>query len=303
MSEEAAMPNYTVIDAPSNLGLRPTGIETLPTALKSAGLLTKLSATYAGRVSPLPYHPDRDPLTHMRNADAIRIYAQHLADVVSPQVQAGRFPIVLGGDCSILLGAMLALQRIGHYGLFFLDGHADFYQPEAELHGEVASMELALISGRGPDVLSNIEGLRPLVRDQEIVAFGFRDVDQAAREGSQDVRASAIHTYDLHQARTPDVVTVATQALELLQHVELSGFWIHLDADVLHDEVMPAVDYRLPDGLQFDELSAVLGILIGTGRAVGMTITIFNPLLDTDGTLAQRFVDSIVRGLRGVNTA
>ena len=302
MSAEMAMPNYTVIDAPSNLGLRPTGVETLPIALKSAGLLTKLSATYAGRVTPLPYHVDRDPLTQMRNADAIRLYAQHLADVVSLQVQAGHFPIVLGGDCSILLGAMLALQRIGRYGLFFLDGHADFYQPEAELHGEVASMDLALVSGRGPDVLSNIEGFRPLVRDQEIVAFAFRDADQATHEGSQDIRATAIHTYDLHQARTPDVVTAVTKALEPLQRAELSGFWIHLDADVLHDEVMPAVDYRIPDGLQFDELSAVLGILLGTGRAVGMTITIFNPLLDTEGRLAQRFVDSIVAGLGGVNT-
>src|SRR5262245_4499201 len=119
MSEETAMPNYTVIDAPSNLGLRPTGVETLPIALKSAGLLTKLSETYAGRVTPLPYHVDREPLTQMRNADGIRIYAQHLADMVSLQVQAGQFPSVLGGDCSILLGAMLALQRIGRYGLFF----------------------------------------------------------------------------------------------------------------------------------------------------------------------------------------
>lgn len=296
------MPNYTVIDAPSNLGLRPTGVETLPIALKSAGLLTKLSATYAGRVTPLPYHDERDRLSQLRNADGIRLYAQHLADLVSPQVQAGHFPIVLGGDCSILLGAMLALQRIGRYGLFFLDGHADFYQPEAELHGEVASMELALVSGRGPDLLTNIEGFRPLVRDQEIVAFAFRDAEQATQEGSQDVRATAIHTYDLHQARTPDVVTVATQALEPLQRAELSGFWIHLDADVLHDQVMPAVDYRIPDGLQFDELSAVLGTLLKTGRAVGMTITIFNPMLDPDGTLAQRFVDSIVAGLGGFNT-
>jgi arginase len=292
------MPNYVVIDAPSNLGLRPSGVETLPIALKSAGLLTKLGATYAGRVPPLPYHVERDPVNQMRNADGIRLYAQHLADLVGPQVQAGHFPIVLGGDCSILLGAMLALQRIGRYGLFFLDGHADFYQPEAELHGEVASMELALVSGRGPELLTNIEGFRPLVRDQEIVAFAFRDADQAAHEGSQDVRATAIHVYDLHQARTPDVVTVATYALEPLQHEELAGFWIHLDADVLHDEVMPAVDYRMPDGLQFEQLSAVLGVLIKTGRAIGMTITIFNPLLDADGTLAQRFVDSIVMGLQ-----
>jgi arginase len=302
MSDEMPMTNYIVIDAPSNLGLRPTGVEMLPVALKSAGLLSKLSATYAGRVTPLPYQVDRDPLTQMRNADGIRIYAQQLADAVGPHVQAGNFPIVLGGDCSILLGAMLGLQRIGRYGLFFLDGHADFYQPEAELQGEVASMELALVSGRGPELLTNIEGFRPFVRDQEIVAFGFRDAEQALHEGSQDIRATAIHTYDLHQARTPDVVTAVTQALEPLQRAELAGFWIHLDADVLDDQIMPAVDYRIADGLQFDELSAVLGILLRTGRAMGMTITIFNPLLDSDGTCAQRFVDSIVAGLDVINT-
>jgi arginase len=303
MAEEMAVPNYVVIDAPSNLGLRPTGVEMLPIALKSAGLITKLSADYAGCVTPLPYQSERDPITQMRNADGIRLYSQHLADVVSAEVQAGHFPIVLGGDCSILLGAMLALHRIGRYGLFFLDGHADFYQPEAELHGEVASMELALVSGRGPDVLTTIEGFRPLVRDEAIVAFAFRDADQAAQEGSRDIRATAIHSYDLHQARTPDIVTVATRALEPLQHAQLSGFWIHLDADVLDDTVMPAVDYRMPDGLQFDELSAVLGILLRTGRAVGMTITIFNPALDSDGTIAQRFVDSIVAGLDRINAA
>ena len=195
---------------------------------------------------------------------------------------------------------MLALQRIGRYGLFFLDGHADFYQPEAELHGEVASMELALVYGRGPDILANIEGFRPLVHNQAIVAFGFRDADQAAQEGSQDIRTTHIHSYDLQQARTPDVVTATTRALGSLQRGELSGFWIHLDADVLHDEIMPAVDYRIPDGLEFNDLSAVLRVLLGSGQAVGMTITIFNPLLDREGTLAQRFVDCIVAGLRGV---
>lgn len=295
------MPHFTVIDAPSNLGLRPTGVESLPLALKSAGLLTRLSASYSGRVAPFPYQVDRNPQTGVRNAEGIRLYSAHLADAVNPVVQSGQFPIVLGGDCSILLGAMLALHRIGRYGLFFLDGHADFYQPKAELHGEVASMELALLSGRGPELLTNMEGFRPLVRDKDIVAFAFRDGDQAIQEGSQDIRSTGIHCYDLHQARNPDVVTAATRALEALQNPALGGFWIHLDADVLHDEIMPAVDYRMPDGLQFDELSAVLRLLIGSGRAVGMTITIFNPVMDQKGIIAQQFVDSIVSGLLGNN--
>ena len=106
-----------------------------------------------------------------------------------------------------------------------------------------------------------------------------------------------MHTYDLAQARTPDVDTVATQALAALVRDDLAGFWIHLDADVLDDAIMPAVDYRMPGGLQFEEVSAVLRRLVRSGRAVGLSLTIFNPLLDHDGTLAQALVECLVAGL------
>lgn len=291
------MTHYVVVDAPSNLGLRPTGVEMLPVAVKAAGLLRRLGASYAGRVATLPYSPDRDPQTRVRNGEAIKIYSQHLADVLTPLVQSGQFPIVLGGDCSILLGAMLALRRTGRYGLFFLDGHADFYQPEAEPHGEVASMDLAIVSGRGPALLADIEGLAPLVRDDDIVAFGFRDAEQAAQDGSQNIRTTAIQAYDLEQARRPNIDVVAEQALSTLVRGELAGFWIHLDVDVLDDAIMPAVDYRMPDGLRAKEASGVLRRLLATGRAVGLTLTIFNPLLDQDGTIAQSLVDTLVAGL------
>jgi arginase len=291
------MPHYTILDAPSVLGLRPTGVEKLPEALKAAGLSTKLRANYAGRVTPLPYNPERNPATHLLNGEAIRTYSLHLADAVAPVVEQQQFPIVLGGECSTLIGCMLALRRLGHYGLFFIDGHTDFYQPEAELRGEVASMELALVSGRGPTILTDLDGLKPLVHDQDIVAFGFRDAEQAVQEGSQDIHESPIHVYDLAQVRSLGIATAATQALSQLLGDNIAGFWIHLDADVLDDAIMPAVDYRMPDGLSFDELSAVLRRLLAPGRAIGMTITIFNPALDRDGSIAGEFVESIVAGL------
>ena len=96
--------------------------------------------------------------------------------------------MVLGGDCSILIGTLLSLRRSGRYGLFFIDGHADFYQPQASTTGEVADMDLAIVSGRGPDILTNIDNLKPLVRDEDVVVFGYRDAEQSAGYGSQDVR-------------------------------------------------------------------------------------------------------------------
>ena len=293
------MPAFAVLDAPSILGLRPTGVEYLPRALRDAGLLERLGAEDAGRVETLNdrYSAERDPATRLLNGRAIRAFSSRLADSVAPVLRSGRFPVVLGGDCSILLGALLALRRMGRYGLVFLDGHADFYQPEASPTGEVADMDLAIVSGRGPDIVANIEGLRPLVRDEDVVVLGYRDGVQAERDGSQNVRDTAMHPFDLNRLRELGAPGAAEAAVRALSRDELAGFWVHLDADVLDDAIMPAVDYRLPGGLSFEELSAVLRPLLGWGRAVGLTVTIFNPRLDPDGAIARRFVDALVTGV------
>ena len=293
------MPRYAIIDAPSILGLRPTGVQYLPEALKTAGLLEGLNAEYVGYVQPsLSYNPKRDQATLIMNADAIKTFSLQLAEIVSTEIAKKSFPIVLGGDCSILIGPLLGLRRVGRYGLFFIDGHADFYQPQASTTGEVADMDLAIVSGRGPDILTNIDDLKPLVRDEDAVVFGYRDAEQSLSYGSQDVRETNMHVFDLSQIRGLKIAMATSVAVARLMKDGLEGFWIHLDADVLDDRVMPAVDYRLPDGgLGFSELSKLLSVLIASGHAVGMTITIFNPHLDLDGSIAKNFVSSIVAGL------
>ena len=289
---------FTIIDAPSILGLRPTGVEYLPEALKAAGLMERLNADYSGRVSSLPYNSERDKITLLLNPDSIKTFSLHLADRVASVIRNMQYPIVLGGDCSIVIGNLLALRRLGRYGLFFIDGHADFYQPEASLTGEVADMDLAIVSGRGPDVLTNINNLKPLVRDQDIILFGYRDGEQAASFGSQDVRNTDIYSFDLTYVKEVGITTAASEAVKkLLQQDELLGFWIHIDADVLDDAIMPAVDYRLNGGLSFYELSKLLKIIVASGRTVGMDITIFNPNFDSDGSIAHRFVSSVLEGL------
>ncbi|MGH2601595.1 MAG: arginase family protein [Dehalococcoidia bacterium] len=293
------MPRLTVLDAPSILGLRPTGVERLPEALRSTGLLEQLDAEDAGRVEPLNdrYSFKRDPATLLLNAEAIGAFSQRLAGALDPLVRRGRFPRVLGGDCSILLGALLALRRLGRYGLVFLDGHADFYQPEASTTGEVADMDLALASGRGPAVLADLDGRRPLIRDEDVVVLGYRDAEAAAADGSQDVRETAMHVLDLQRVRALGAESAATTAAQTLARRALAGFWIHLDADVLDDAVMPAVDYRLAGGLNVGELSAIVRVLVTSGRAIGLSVAIYNPALDPDGIAGRRLAAALVAGL------
>ena len=294
---------YSIIDAPSILGLRPTGVEHLPEALKAAGLLKKLHAKYSGCVRPsLQYSHDRDKRTHLLNANPIRSFSLQLAAAVRDVLDNNQFPIVLGGDCSIIIGILLSLRRSGRYGLFFIDGHADFYQPQASTTGEVADMDLAIVSGRGPDILANIDNLKPLVRDEDVVVFGYRDTEQSTSYGSQDVKETNMHVFDLLKVRELKIGTAASLAVTRLIKDKLAGFWIHLDADVLDDRIMPAVDYRLDGGLGFSELSELLRILMSSKRAAGISITIFNPHLDLDGSIAKNFVSSIAAGLRGTQS-
>ena len=292
-------PEYSVIDAPSVLGLRPTGVELLPKALREAGLLEQLNADYAGMVTPSAvYNYKRDDETKLLNPEAIKDYTLKLAEVVRGELQKNKFPIVIGGDCSILIGNLLALRRLGRYGLFFIDGHSDFYLPEESPTGEVADMELAIVSGHGPDILADLDHLKPLVTEQDIVVFGYRDSAQSAQYGCQDIKKTTmINAIELVDLQRLGLQNAASLGIETLLKNELLGFWIHLDADVLDDLIMPAVDYRLPGGLTFSELSNLLRLLLVSRKAVGVSVTIFNPTLDKDGSITRNFVSSIVEGL------
>jgi arginase len=291
------MAGYAIIEAPSVLGLFPGGVERLPGALLGAGLADALGARRAGVVTPPPYDPMRDSNTGLLNPTGVRDYAHRLADATGEVLDGGEVPLVLGGDCSILLGNLLALSRRGRYGLLFIDGHADFYQPEAEPNGEAASMDLALATGRGPGVVADLEGRGPLVLDEDVVVFGRRDAEEAERAGSQRIEDTAIAVVDLPMVRDRGAQGAAHDAVERLRRSELAGFWIHLDCDVLDDAVMPAVDYRLPGGLSWNELETVIRVAIESGDALGLEVTIFNPSLDTDGAIARALVARLVSAL------
>ncbi|TIM86872.1 arginase family protein, partial [Mesorhizobium sp.] len=111
---------YAILEAPSSLGLATDGVEGLPGRLLELGLADRIHARHAGP----------PPATLTLNANAIAAWSPKLADAVEEVLDAREFPVVLGGDCTIVLGPMLALRRRGRYGLFFIDGHADFFQPE-----------------------------------------------------------------------------------------------------------------------------------------------------------------------------
>lgn len=289
--------HYAVLEAPAIYGLRTDGVDRLPAALLGNGLAERISARRVGRVEPaIARSPSRDETTRTLNAAGIADYAYRLADALKPLLDEHAFPIVLGGDCTIVLGPALALRRRGRFGLLFIDGQADFFQPEAEPYGEAASMDLAFVTGYGPEALTHFEGRAPLIRPSDAVAFAYRDAEDQAEYGSQPI-PEALRTFDLPTVRKQGIVAAAREAVAHVSRAELDGFWIHVDADCLDDAVMPAVDFRLPDGLSPEELETVLTIALDSGRAVGLEITIYNPTLDPEGRAGRLLTDIFVRAL------
>jgi arginase len=296
--DPCAKRRLALLDAPSNLGLRPPargavpGVYKLPGALRDHGVLARLAARDAGVVTPPRYLSDWRPGAGTRNQAAIERYSPRLADRIEALLDAGEFPVVLGGDCSIILGTMLALRRRGRFGLAYIDGHTDFRHPGNAAAVEAAAGEdLALLTGRG-GTLADLEGLRPLVRAEDVVAVGAR----AGDEDLEEVAAAAIAVRTDAEIRRGDAARVGGEAAGRLAEIG-DGYWVHLDADVLDPALMPAVDSPDPGGLSFDELASLLRPLLLSERAIGLQLTILDPDLDEDGHLAGRFADLVVAAL------
>ena len=292
-----ALRPLVIIEAPSALGLAKRGVEKLPTALLSAGLAERLRAQRGERLAAPPHNALPDRSTGLLNPDEIARFSVRLADAVGRALDQGAFPLVLGGDCSIVLGNLLALRRRGRYGLFFIDGHADFYQPQVLPDGEAASMDLALATGRGPRVVVNLEDRGPLVRDDDVLLFARRDAKEAEQYHSPRVEDTSVAMIDLAAVRAEGIRGAASRAVAYLEARPIEGYWVHVDVDVLDDAVMPAVDYRMPDGLHWDEFVHTLQAATGSASAVGLHVGIFNPELDEDGSIARALVNALAKGL------
>jgi len=295
----------SLLDAPCNLGLRPPspgaapGAAKLASALRGRGLLEKLGARDAGRLTPPAYSPDPDPETFFRNGQGLKAFSPVLADHVGPIVESGRFALVLGGDCSVLIGSALGLKPLGRYGLVFIDAHDDFsvVRDLERYKGFLAAagLDLGIVTGRAPGGLGDLRGCGPYVREEDVVLLGLsREEADTEWFATEVFDTTAMHQIPVQRIRERGSHAAARDALAFLDQRPLDGFWIHLDVDVLDAKHMPAVDSPNPDGLDYPELEGALRVLLADPKAVGMDLTIYDPELDPEGTYGDRLAEMLI---------
>ena len=302
--------SIAIVGAPSSIGIRPYDsgetrqLDSAPGVLRELGLVKGLGASDLGDVIPLAYRDYVRPPGGVRNETEVTSYCQALSERVAAATSDCRFAVVLGGDCSIVLGCLLGARRSarGSVGLAYFDAHADFGTPEESRTASAASMCLALAVGRGETPLARLAGNGPLVNGKDVVLIGRRD---GAEPWYGHAALAASPILDIPGAALSDrgVADVAAAALLSLtspgSNGQARGFWIHLDADVINPTVMPAVDSPIPGGPTFKELVELLTPLVRHPRALGLELTIYDPGLDPDRSCAARLVTFLENLLLG----
>jgi arginase len=295
--------SIAVIGAPSALGIRPDDdgkprrLDLTPGALRQQGVVARLAASDLGDVVPPRRYTDLErPSGRVRNQDDVAGYTRELAGRIASAARDGRFVLLLGGDCSILFGALLGLRQAGRerVGLVYFDAHSDFATLDESRSGSAASMNLAIATGRLDSPLARLDGDGPLVRAGHVVHIGSRDEDEPY--GHAKLAPAGVLVMSQRTIAAKGLDHVATETLARVSSVD-AGFWVHFDVDVLDPEVMPAVDSPIPGGLDLAAAAALLGPVVRHPAALGLQVTIYDPTRDADGAGAARLVDLLERSL------
>jgi arginase len=247
-------------------------------------LIERLGARDGGAADAQIRDTRRDPQTGVIGALDVRRASTDIAARVSNVRGVGEFPLVVGGDCTLLLGVFQALPR--GCGLWFVDGHADFYDGKTSPTGEAADMDLAILTGHGP--LGLFEDETPLLDPAAVVLLGHRPSELDADVAFENARIDpAIHAFSAPEVQARGVARVGEEAAARLAGAPA---WLHLDLDVLDETALPAVSYPQPSGLDWDELAALVRRLVAAPNLIGISVADFNPDRDPDGAYAERIV-------------
>lgn len=288
-----------VVGAPSSIGVRPYDdgmvrhVNRAPHVLRERGLIARLRADDFGDVAPPPYQDFVRPRNRPRNEQQLVAYSKSLGARIYGAIAHGRFAIVLGGDCSVVLACLLAARHkaAGAVGLVYVDAHADFASPEESRTGSAASMSLSLATGRIHSPLARLAGRSPLVDAHRVALIGRRDVEKDWY-GHAALAKSPILDLPGSQLLTDDIAELAAAMLDRVA-IDARGFWIQVDADVLNPSVMSAVDSPEPGGPAPHELVRLLTPLVRHPRALGLSLTVYDPALDPDRSCARLLVNML----------
>ena len=264
--------NITIIGVPYDLDQPYTGKGKAPDALLDRGLAQRMGELgYTTVLAEMVDLPDSD--------DPLLTRIGRLMTKVGYEVArsraAGFFPLIVGGDCLVALGALSGLLDPLNTAVAWLDAHGDFNTPETTISGYLGGMALACAVGRGLSELREQCKLATPVPERNVALIGVRDLDAAEEQLLLESSVALVRGPELE--RDPAALDRALHGLSRLPQL-----YLHVDIDVLDPTEAPGVDYPVSGGLRLDELTRIVRRTVGLGNIAALAITAVNPEHDID---------------------
>ena len=286
-----------VIGVPLDLGQSRRGVDMGPSAVRVAGLEARLEALGhvvedAGNISVAIAEQKKEGDPHAKYLKEITATCTKHAELVVKTLEAGKVPVVLGGDHSVAAGTVAGVAEFHRrqeqkIGLVWIDAHSDINTPATSPSGNVHGMPLAAIMELGPPELSNIFGFSPKVLPENCVIVGVRDVDATEKE---NIRKAGVEVFTMRDIDERGMRVVMEEALRMAGR-GTAGYHISLDMDWIDPEDAPGVGTPVRGGATYREGHLAMEIIADHARMLSFEIVEVNPVIDEHNRTADLAVE------------
>ncbi|HJF30238.1 MAG TPA: arginase [Sporosarcina psychrophila] len=282
--------NISLIGVPLDFGQSRRGVDMGPSAIRYAGAVGRIESVGhrvrdEGNIQVSAVEPKKHSDSNLKNLDEVIQATKELAKKVSEVVEAGRFPLVLGGDHSIAIGTLAGLSdKYKNLGVIWYDAHADFNTAETSPSGNIHGMPLAVSVGLGHESLVNIHSEGQKVNPKNVVIIGARSVDPEER---LLLKEQGVKVFTMHEIDRYGMTVVMEDALAYLRLREVDGVHLSLDLDGLDPLYTPGVGTPVPGGISYRESHLAMEMLEDSGLITSAEFVEVNPILDEKNKTAD----------------
>ena len=298
-------PPVTLFGVPTDIGASRRGASMGPEALRVAGLVEAIAARGvdvrdAGDVQG-PRNPTSPPVDGYRHLDEVVAWNRAVFEASTRELEAGRMPILLGGDHCLAMGSIAAVaahcRATGRkLRVLWLDAHADFNTREITPSGNLHGMPVACLCGLGPAPLTGLGGHVPAITPNQVRQIGIRSVDPGEK------RLVKEYGLDIYDMRYIDEVGMRRTLEEALEGVDAdTHLHVSFDVDMLDPAIAPGTGTRVPGGVNYREAQLIMEMVADTGQLGSLDLVEVNPALDRRNATARLAVD-LVESLFGKST-
>jgi arginase len=282
--------NISIIGVPLDFGQSRRGVDMGPSAIRYAGVVGRIESighqvTDEGDIQVSTVEQKKHTDSNLKNLDEVILATTKLAKKVAGVVEAGRFPLVLGGDHSIAIGTLAGLSnKYNNLGVIWYDAHADFNTAETSPSGNIHGMPLAVSVGLGHESLVNLHSENQKVKPENIVIIGARSVDPEER---RLIKEQGVKVFTMHEIDRFGMTAVMDDAIAYLRSREVDGVHLSLDLDGLDPLYTPGVGTPVTGGISYRESHLAMEMLEDSGMITSAEFVEVNPILDEGNKTAD----------------